>query len=159
MPSRFGRRITIQCDSGVFKAQKRKKKITPAPIFCRAKTNGGGSESVKPPGARSAPRCRPASVAGHRGSAEHPPHQTTNNRLILCCKVTLFHLKKCNNMIYYVLTRILHEKRKKAWRDREPEMVVKPQPDNHALSWGGFCKFYTTAGSLRFEWAFMQYPG
>ena len=28
------------------------------------------------------------------------------------------------------LARILHEKREKARRDREPEMVVKPQPDN-----------------------------
>ena len=31
------------------------------------------------------------------------------------------------------LTRILHEKREKAWRDREPERVVKPEPDNTVI--------------------------
>ena len=30
--------------------------------------------------------------------------------------------------------RILHEKREKAWRDRELERVVKPEPDNSVIA-------------------------
>ena len=33
-----------------------------------------------------------------------------------------------------LLTRMLHEKREKAWRDREPERVVKPEPDNSVIA-------------------------
>ena len=32
------------------------------------------------------------------------------------------------------LIRILHEKREKAWRDREPEKVVKPESDDGVIA-------------------------
>ena len=64
----------------------------------------------------------------------------------------------CTRTFAVTLTRILHEKRDKARRDREPERFVKPEPDNSVIA-VRILQIYTAAGSLRFERGFMQYPG